>query len=125
MTRIEAPSIPNRFILRLPVTRKWGKSWRNEKAGMDRAESEKIMDETIDYAAVSEAVRQELCLLFSKNYWAKKEPANVDELLAAAASVTLKTGKKPQPETKNATQSPEGAKHIRKERREARLGKLS
>ena len=65
------------------------------------------MDDTVDYAAVSEAVRQELCLLFSKNYWAKKEPANVDKLLAAAASVTLKTGNKPSAETKDATQSPE------------------
>jgi hypothetical protein len=55
-------------------------------------------------------VRQELSLLFSKNYWAKKEPAKVDELLAAAASITLKSGKKPEGETKNATQSPDGAK---------------
>jgi hypothetical protein len=76
---------------------------------LDRAESEKIMDDTVDYAAVSEAVRQELCLLFSKNYWARKEPANVDQLLAAAASVTLKTGKKPGAETKDATQSPNAA----------------
>jgi hypothetical protein len=103
VTRIEAPIYPEALYLAAACYQKMGEVLANRKAGMDRAESDKIMDDTIDYAAVSEAVRQELCLLFSKNYWAKKEPANVDQLLAAAASVTLKTGKKPHTETKDAT----------------------
>ena len=110
VTRIEAPIYPESLYLAAACYEKMGEVLANRKAGMDRAESDKIMDDTVDYAAVGQAVRQELCLLFSKNYWAKKEPANVDQLLAAAASITLKTGKKPEGETKNATQSPEGAK---------------
>ena len=94
MTRIEAPIYPESLYLASACYQKMGEVLANQKAGLSRAESEKIMDDTIDYAEVSEAVRQELSLLFAKNYWAKKEPANVDELLAAAASVTLKTGKK-------------------------------
>jgi tetratricopeptide (TPR) repeat protein len=107
VTRIEAPIYPESLYLAAACYQKMGEVLAKRKAGMDRAESDKIMDDTVDYAAVSEAVRQELCLLFSKNYWAKKEPANVDQLLAAAASVTLKTGHKPSAETKDATQSPE------------------
>jgi tetratricopeptide (TPR) repeat protein len=110
VTRIEAPIYPEALYLAAACYQKMGEVLANRKASMDRAESDKIMDDTIDYAAVSEAVRQELCLLFSKNYWAKKEPANVDQLLAAAASVTLKTGKKPHAETKDATTpSPEAS----------------
>jgi hypothetical protein len=107
VTRIEAPIYPESLYLAAACYEKMGEVLANRKAGMDRAESDKIMDDTVDYAAVSEAVRQELCLLFSKNYWAKKEPANVDQLLAAAASITLKTAKKPGIKTKDATQSPE------------------
>jgi tetratricopeptide (TPR) repeat protein len=110
VTRIEAPVYPESLYLAAACYEKMGEVLANKKAGMNRAESEKIMDDTIDYTAVGQAVRQELCLLFSKNYWARKEPAKVDELLAAAASITLKTGKKPEGETKNTTQSPEGAK---------------
>jgi tetratricopeptide (TPR) repeat protein len=109
MTRIEAPIYPESLYLAAACYQKMGEVLAKRKAGLDRAESEKIMDDTVDYAAVSEAVRQELCLLFSKNYWARKEPANIDQLLAAAASVTLKTGKKPGAETKDATQSPNAA----------------
>jgi hypothetical protein len=93
MTRIEAPIYPESLYLAAACYQKMGEVLAKQKARSDRPESERIMDETIDYAAVSEAVRQELCLLFSKNYWAKKEPANVDQLLAAAASVTLKAEK--------------------------------
>ena len=114
VTRIEAPIYPESLYLAAACYQKMGEVLANRKAGTDRAESDKIMDDTIDYAAVSEAVRQELCLLFSKNYWAKKEPANVDQLLAAAASVTLKTGKKPGTETKDATQSPEAPEQSEK-----------
>jgi hypothetical protein len=95
LTRIEAPIYPESLYLASACYEKMGEVLANQKAGLTRAESEKIMDDTIDYAEVSKAVRQELSLLFAKNYWAKKEPANVDELLAAAASVTLKAGKKP------------------------------
>jgi tetratricopeptide (TPR) repeat protein len=109
VTRIEAPIYPESLYLAAACYEKMGEVLANQKAGMDRAESDKIMDDTVDYAAVGEAVRQELCLLFSKNYWAKKEPANVDQLLAAAASVTLKTSKKRNPETTGPTQSPEDA----------------
>jgi tetratricopeptide (TPR) repeat protein len=109
VTRIEAPIYPESLYLAAACYEKMGEVLANRKAGMDRAESDKIMDDTVDYAAVGEAVRQELCLLFSKNYWAKKEPANVDQLLAAAASVTLKTSKKRNPETTGPTQSPEDA----------------
>jgi hypothetical protein len=94
---------------------KMGEVLANRKAGADRAESDKIMDDTVDYAAVSKGVRQELCLLFSKSYWAKKEPANVEELLAAAASVTLKTGKKPATESKGGEQSPETSEPEKKD----------
>ena len=107
ITRIEAPIYPESLYLAAACYQKMGEVLAKRKAGMDRAESEKIMDDTVDYAAVSEAVRQELCLLFSKNYWAKKEPANVEQLLAAAASVTLNTGKKPDADSKREAQSPE------------------
>jgi tetratricopeptide (TPR) repeat protein len=105
MTRIEAPIYPESLYLASACYQKMGEVLANQKAGSSRAESEKIMDDTIDYAEVSEAVRQELSLLFSKNYWAKKEPTNVDQLLAAAASVTLKTGKKPDVQAKDVTPS--------------------
>ena len=107
VTRIEAPIYPESLYLAAACYQKMGEVLAKRKAGMDRAESDKIMDDTVDYAAVGEAVRQELCLLFSKSYWAKKEPANVDQLLAAAASVTLKTGKKRDPESTGTTPSPE------------------
>ena len=42
-----------------------GRSVESEKR-IGPAESDRIMDESIDYAAVSQAVRQELCLLFRK-----------------------------------------------------------
>jgi hypothetical protein len=103
MTRIEAPIYPESLYLASACYQKMGEVLANRKAGSNRAESEKIMDESIDYAKVSEAVRQQLSLLFSKNYWAKKEPANVHQLLAAAASVTLKTEKKPDAQAEQAT----------------------
>jgi tetratricopeptide (TPR) repeat protein len=109
MTRIEAPIYPESLYLASACYQKMGEVLANRKAGSERAESEKIMDDTIDYAGVSEAVRQELSLLFSKNYWAKKEPVNVDQLLAAAASVTLKTEKKPDPQAKDVTPSADSA----------------
>jgi tetratricopeptide (TPR) repeat protein len=93
MTPIEAPIYPESLYLAAACYQKMAEVVAKQKAGLDRSESERIMDETLDYAAVSEAVRQELCLLFSKNYWSKKEPANVDQLLAAAASITFKPGK--------------------------------
>ena len=107
VTRIEAPIYPESLYLAAACYQKMGEVLAKKKAGMQLAESEKIMDETVDYASVSEAVRQELCLLFANNYWAKKEPANVDQLLAAAASVTLTTGKKPAAESKKEVQSPQ------------------
>jgi hypothetical protein len=95
ITRIEAPVYPESLYLAAACYEKMGEVVEKQKAGRDRAESEKIMDETIDYAAVSNSVRQQLALLFSNNYWAKKEPVNVEELLAAAAGITLKSAKKP------------------------------
>ena len=115
VTRIEAPIYPESLYLAAACYEKMGEVLANRKAGADRAESDKIMDDTVDYAAVSKAVRQELCLLFSKSYWAKKEPANVEELLAAAASVTLKTGKKPATESKGGEQSPETSEPEKKD----------
>ena len=103
ITRIEAPVYPESLYLAAACYEKMGEVVEKQKAGRDRAESEKIMDETIDYAAVSNSVRQQLALLFSNNYWAKKEPVNVEELLAAAAGVTLKSAKK----TNSATTSEE------------------
>ena len=67
------------------------------------------MDETLDYAAVSNSVRQQLALLFSNNYWAKKEPVNVEELLAAAAGVNLKSAKKTNSGTTSEGQQPQSA----------------
>jgi tetratricopeptide (TPR) repeat protein len=114
VTRIEAPIYPESLYLAAACYQKMGEVSAKRKASMNRAESEKIMDDAIDYAAVSEAVRQELCLLFSKNYWAKKESVNVDQLLAAAASINLKTGKKSE-ETKNAaTASPDTSEQSEK-----------
>ena len=95
VTRIEAPVYPESLYLAAACYEKMGEVVEKQKAGRDRTESEKIMDETIDYAAVSNSVRQQLALLFANNYWAKKDPVNVDELLAAAAGVNLKSTKKP------------------------------
>ena len=55
-------------------------------------------------------MRQQLALLFAKNYWAKKEPVNVDQLLAAAASINLKSAKKAQADSASpeAAPQPEG-----------------
>ncbi len=97
ITRIEAPVYPESLYLAAACYEKMGEVLVKQKAGMARAESEKIMDDAIDYTAVGNSVRQELSLLFSKNYWAKKEPVNVDQLLAAAASVNLKTKKSTDP----------------------------
>lgn len=105
ITRIEAPVYPEALYLAAACYQKMEEVIEKQKAGRDRAESEKIMDESIDYGAVSNSVRQQLALLFSKNYWAKKEPVNVDQLLAAAASVNLKSAKKPQADSA----SPEAA----------------
>jgi len=106
-TRIEAPVYPESLYLAAACYEKMGEVLEKRKAGMDRAESDKIMDDSVDYASVNKAVRQQLCLLFSKNYWAKKEPVNVDQLLAAAASVNLKTEKKPGADSKSEAQSPQ------------------
>jgi hypothetical protein len=95
ITRIEAPVYPESLYLAAACYEKMGEVLANQKAGINRSESDKIMDDTVDYAAVANSVRQQLALLFSKNYWAKKEPVNVDQLLAAAASVNLKNTKKP------------------------------
>lgn len=97
ITRIEAPVYPESLYLAAACYEKMGEVLVKQKAGMARAESEKIMDDAIDYTAVGNSVRQQLNLLFSKNYWAKKEPVNVDELLAAAASVNLKNKKPADP----------------------------
>jgi tetratricopeptide (TPR) repeat protein len=114
MTRIEAPIYPEALHLAAACYQKMGEVLTKQKARLDRTESERIMDETIDYVAVSQAVRQELCLLFSKNYWAKKEPANVGQLLAAAASVTLKTEKNVSPNANDANRSSEMEKSSEK-----------
>jgi hypothetical protein len=106
ITRIEAPVYPEALYLAAACYGKMEEVLEKHKAGLDRAESEKIMDETVDYAAVSNSVRQQLALLFSKNYWAKKEPVNVDELLAAAASVNLKSARKPDADSASQEQQP-------------------
>lgn len=97
ITRIEAPVYPESLYLAAACYEKMGEVLVKQKAGMARAESEKLMDDAIDYTAVGNSVRQQLSLLFSKNYWAKKEPVNVDQLLAAAASVKLKAKKPTDP----------------------------
>jgi tetratricopeptide (TPR) repeat protein len=107
ITRIEAPVYPESLYLAAACYEKMGEVLEKQKAGLDRTESEKIMDETVDYAAVSNSVRQQLALLFANNYWAKKEPVNVDELLAAAAGVNLKSTKKPNSATTDAEQQPQ------------------
>jgi hypothetical protein len=94
-TRLEAPVYPESLYLAAACYDKMGEVVAKQKAGLSRTESEKIMDETVDYAAVSNSVRQQLALLFSNNYWAKKEAVNVEELLAAAAGINLKSAKKP------------------------------
>ena len=109
ITRIEAPVYPESLYLAAACYEKMGEVLQKQKAGMNRAESEKIMDETVDYAAVSNSVRQQLALLFSKNYWSKKEPVNVEELLAAAASVNLKSAKKANAGSANEEQQPQAA----------------
>lgn len=109
ITRIEAPVYPESLYLAAACYEKMGEVLEKQKAGMNRAESEKIMDDTVDYAAVSTSVRQQLALLFSKNYWAKKEPVNVDELLAAAASVNLKSAKKPSAGSTSEEQQPKAS----------------
>jgi hypothetical protein len=109
ITRIEAPVYPESLYLAAACYEKMGEVVEKQKAGRDRAESEKIMDETVDYAAVSNSVRQQLALLFSNNYWAKKEPVNVGELLAAAAGVTLKSAKKPNSTATSEEQQPQTA----------------
>ncbi len=107
ITRIEAPVYPESLYLAAACYEKMGEVLAKQKAGMKRAESDKIMEETVDYAAVSNSVRQQLALLFSKNYWAKKEPVNVDQLLAAAASVNLKNMKKPETAPTSVGQQPQ------------------
>ena len=109
ITRIEAPVYPESLYLAAACYEKMGEVLEKQKAGRDRTESEKIMDETVDYAAVSNSVRQQLALLFANNYWAKKEPVNVDELLAAAAGIKLKSTKKPNSGTASEEQQPGAA----------------
>jgi hypothetical protein len=105
ITRIEAPIYPESLYLAAACYAKMGEVLKKQKSDLNRSESERIMDETIDYAAVSNSVRQQLALLFSNNYWAKKEPVNVEELLAAAAGVNLKSAKKASPGTNEAQPS--------------------
>jgi hypothetical protein len=109
ITRIEAPVYPESLYLAAACYEKMGEVLEKQKAGRDRTESEKIMDETVDYAAVSNSVRQQLALLFANNYWAKKDPVNVDELLAAAAGIKLKSAKKPDAGTASGEQQPGAA----------------
>jgi hypothetical protein len=109
ITRIEAPVYPEALYLAAACYQKMEEVLEKQKAGMDRTESDKIMDETVDYAAVSNSVRQQLALLFSKNYWAKKEPVNVDELLAAAAGINLKSAKKSEANSATEDQQPQSA----------------
>jgi hypothetical protein len=109
ITRIEAPVYPESLYLAAACYEKMGEVLEKQKAGLNRAESEKIMDETVDYAAVSNSVRQQLALLFSNNYWAKKEAVNVEELLAAAAGINLKSAKRPNSGAASEKQQPEAA----------------
>ena len=109
ITRIEAPVYPESLYLAAACYEKMGEVLQKQKAGLSRTDSEKIMDETLDYAAVSNSVRQQLALLFSNNYWAKKEPVNVEELLAAAAGVNLKSAKKATSGTTSEGQQPQSA----------------
>ena len=109
ITRIEAPVYPESLYLAAACYEKMGEVLAKQKADLNRTESEKIMDETIDYAAVSNSVRQQLALLFSNNYWAKKEAVNVEDLLAAAAGINLKSAKKAVSETTSEEQQPKSA----------------
>ena len=88
-TRIEAPVYPEALYLAASCYEKMGEVVEASLAGRNRTDSEQIIDETIDYPAVGKAVRQELTLLFPKNYWARQKPVSVEELLTAASSVTL------------------------------------
>ena len=66
ITRIEAPVYPESLYLAAACYEKMGEVLVKQKAGMARAESEKIMDERLTIRAVGNSVRQELSLLFSK-----------------------------------------------------------
>jgi hypothetical protein len=116
ITRIEAPVYPESLYLAAACYEKMGEVLQKQKAGLNRAESEKIMDETVDYAAVSNSVRQQLALLFSNNYWAKKEPVNVEELLAAAAGINLKSAKKASSGTTSEEQASQAAEQPQEEK---------
>ena len=116
ITRIEAPVYPESLYLAAACYEKMGEVVEKQKAGLSRTESEKIMDETVDYAAVSNSVRQQLALLFSNNYWAKKEAVNVEELLAAAAGINLKSAKKPNSAATSEEQQPEAAEKPEEEK---------
>ncbi len=117
ITRIEAPVYPESLYLAAACYEKMEEVVEKQKAGLSRTESEKIMDETVDYAAVSNSVRQQLALLFSNNYWAKKEAVNVEELLAAAAGINLKSAKKPNSEGTSEEQQPEAAEKPQEEKK--------
>jgi tetratricopeptide (TPR) repeat protein len=116
ITRIEAPVYPESLYLAAACYEKMGEVLERQKAGLSRTEIEKIMDETVDYAAVSNSVRQQLALLFSNNYWAKKEPINVEELLAAAAGISLKATKKTNSATTSEEPQPEAPEKPQEEK---------
>lgn len=92
VTRVESPVYPECLYLAAACYEKMGEVLAEQSKKTDRPESDKIIDNSMDYAGISESVRQELCLLFSKNYWAKQKPASVKELLAQAASIPLSEG---------------------------------
>ena len=112
ITRIEAPVYPESLYLAAACYEKMGEVLQKQKAGLNRTDSEKIMDDTLDYAAVSNSVRQQLALLFSNNYWAKKEPVNVEELLAGAAGVNLKSAKNASSRPTNEGEQPQSAEQL-------------
>lgn len=98
VTRIEAPVYPEALYLAAACYEKMGEVLAKQKSKSTQSDSEKLIDDSINYSEVSQAVRQELTLLFSKSYWARQKPATVEHLLAAADAIAL--NEKPEiPET--------------------------
>ena len=90
-TRIESPIYPELLYLAGICYESMGKAAEERAKGRATDQADALMGQEVDYTALVEAVRQELCFIYPQSYWAKKNPVNVEKLLAQAKGIKIGT----------------------------------
>jgi len=86
---IESPVYPELLYLAAQAYAKMQEKVENPDLEEQGSLVDRLMGDSVDYEELVQGVRQHLSFIFPDSYWAQKDPADVDELLARASGLKL------------------------------------